>query len=564
MLTAARSLVIVMILLATGAPPAWPSSSADDPALARLIDRALAIETPTRSAAEYAKAAVAYHAIRADLGQFHPARITLDDEVDVDLLRSFVDVRIHEIETVRLHELSPASYFALHVTDSLFVRPCSRTDRTVRLAVNELKRLPAILQSAKDNLKVPARQWTENALAEADNAELLLREELPTACVDDPALKSELLAEGRRALDAVIAYRTWLKEVLLPRSTRSPTWAPELMEVYLREQEQREGYTLDSMLQIAEREQTATREQMAALARRIHPSGDLRRVWEIMKESAPPWEEVLPQAKDDIKRMATWLAQPGHEIVTIPATLDYGAQLTPPLWRRSYSFGGSYQAHNMAGRRSGYYVLTPPDSRLSAEERASILKGYNPYWMHVISYHEWLGHVVHFAIDEDQVTRPIRQAFGANLSQAWAFYLEKLLEDQGYFDTLPHSEQLKTQMARLQMRMWRVQRILTKLLMSRGEMTFDQAVDAYVKEIGMERAAAYIEVQRDSQGPQPPGAEIIGEMQLLSLRDEYQRRMGEHFTLQHFHDDLLRHGELPFKQIRRLMFGGDIGRNEGK
>jgi len=561
----ARCLVVV-ILLVTAAYVAAPvtASSADDPALARLIDRALAVSTPTRSTVEYAQAAAAYRAIRGDLERFHPARVTLEDEVDADLLRSFLDVQIHEIETVRLHELAPASYFALRVTDSLFVRPCSRTDRTVRLAVQELRQLPAILASAKANLKVPARVWTENALAEADNAVVLLGDELPTACVDDPALKVELLSEGQRALQAVKMYRAWLKEVLLPRSTRSPAWAPELMDVYQREREQRDGYTLDKMLQVAEGEEVACREQMAALARRIHPSGDLRRVWETMKEAAPPWEEVLPQARDDVRRATEWLAKPGNAVVTIPGTLDWGVQVTSPLYRRSYSFGGSCQGHNMAGRRSGYYVLTPPEQGLTPEERTSMLKGYNPYWMHVISYHEWLGHVVHFAIDEDLVTRPMRQAGEANLTQAWAFYLEKLLEDKGYFETLPYAERLKTQMARLQMRMWRVQRILTKLRMARGEMTFEQAVDAYVNEIGMERRAAFIEVQRDSQGPQPPGAEIIGELQLISLRDEYQRRMGEHYSLQQFHDALLRYGQLPFKQIRRLMFGGDIGRNEGK
>ncbi|MEM1206098.1 MAG: DUF885 family protein, partial [Acidobacteriota bacterium] len=139
-------------------------------------------------------------------------------------------------------------------------------------------------------------------------------------------------------------------------------------------------------------------------------------------------------------------------------------------------------------------------------------------------------------------------------SQAWSFYLEKLLEAEGYYDTLPHLEALKTRMARRQMRMWRVQRILTKLRMAKGTMTFEQAVDAYVQKIGMEPENAHIEVQRDSQSPSPPGREIVGELLIEQYHDEARKRMGEHFTQRRFHDRLLRWGDLPLPVVRRLLF----------
>jgi len=118
---------------------------------------------------------------------------------------------------------------------------------------------------------------------------------------------------------------------------------------------------------------------------------------------------------------------------------------------------------------------------------------------------------------------------------------------------LPHLEALKTRMARLQMRMWRVQRIVTKIRMALGEMSFDEAVQAYIDKIGMEATNAFIEVQRDSQSPSPPGREIIGERVILEMREAYRRRMGEHYQLRYFHEALLRYGDLPLPTIRRLM-----------
>ena len=252
-----------------------------------------------------------------------------------------------------------------------------------------------------------------------------------------------------------------------------------------------------------------------------------------------------------------WLRGPGAHLVDIPENFDYGVQIASPMARRILSFGGANYGPTIGGHISGYYIVTPLEDRLTDEEKLSRLKSYNPYWTHVISYHEWLGHNVQRAIAEKFNDRPMRSLFWSTyLSQAWSFYLEKLLEDEGYYeDVLPHMEALKTRMARLQMRMWRIQRILTKLLMAKGEMTFDEAVQAYIDKIGMEPTNALIEVQRDSQSPVPPGREIIGEKVLLEIRDEYRRRMGEHYQIKAFHEALLRYGELPLPVVRKLMLG---------
>ena len=264
-------------------------------------------------------------------------------------------------------------------------------------------------------------------------------------------------------------------------------------------------------------------------------------------------------AKRQVESLANWLRGPGSHILTFPDHIDYGVTITPPMSRRGLSFGGESE-DVLAGRPGGFYVLTPLEDCLTPEERASRLRSYSPYWTQVTSYHEWVGHGLHLPNLPKLVAmadkRPIRVMVGNGIGfgQTWAFYLEKLMEDEGYFKTLPYMEELKTRMARLQMRMWRIQRILTKLKMAKGEMNFEEAVDAYVKKSGMEPTNAYIEVQRDSEPCSPPGSEIIGERELLKLKEEYKRRMGEYYTLKKFHDNLLSHGLLNFKQIRRLMF----------
>jgi uncharacterized protein (DUF885 family) len=324
-------------------------------------------------------------------------------------------------------------------------------------------------------------------------------------------------------------------------------------------QEWLDDTTLDDFERIAKVEELATEQQMRELAKRIHPSGELRAVWELMKDETPPWSEVEAMAKRYVQMTADWLDSGGSHLLSIPDRFDYGTVTSTPMARRVLSFGGASYGPTVAGRISGYYVLTPLEEWLSDQERASRLRSYNPYWTHVISYHEWVGHNVQRAwAEKGRAMHPaskVRSGYrSAYLSQAWSFYLEKLFEDEGYYQVLPHAEALKTRMARLQMRMWRIQRILTKVGMAKGTMTFDQAVAAYVDKIGMEPANALIEVQRDCQSPSSPGREIIGERLILDLWQEYQRRLGEHARIRDFHEALLSYGELPLPAIRQLMF----------
>lgn len=549
--------ILLVPVLILGAPPALEArqDARPDTRLAQLVERARQIRPGGRTAEAYREAAERWRSLVADLEGIDRASLALDDQVDYDLLRAHARTEVFELDEIKLHEVNPIRYFALGATNRLFLRPGALGDPAVRAAIRELKALPDAFAAGKALLKSPARTWTENAIYQAHYARVLLDEYVPEAVVEDPALKQELLAAAADARGAVDDFARWLEQDLLPRSTRSPAWKPAEIEFYQFVHEQLDDYGVDRMLEIAEAEDAQLMSEMRALAKQIHPSGDLKTVWEVMKEEAPPWEGVIPMSQDYVDRASAWLGGDGDHVVTIPDYIDYGAALSPPMARRTLSFGGATGGPTVAGRQSGYYILTPLESILTPEEKASRIKSYNPYWTHVISYHEWLGHNVQIAAANEHVTRPMRRMFRSSyLSQAWSFYLEKLLEDEGYYETLPYMERLKTKMARRQMRMWRVQRILTKLKMAKGEMTFDQAVQAYIDRIGMEPTNAFIEVQRDSQSPAPPGREIIGERVILDLREEYKRRMGRHYTLKRFNDTLLTYGDLPFAQIRRLMF----------
>ena len=524
--------------------------------LSALIDATSKVKIIYKNKKEYSEAVTRYREILSSAQSIEYETLNLDDQVDYDLLISHIKTKIFEYDTIKLYTLHPVSYYVLGRTNSLFTRSGAIADKGVKEAIKELDRLPEILSNAKDNLKNPAKVWTQNAIYQAYYAGVLLNDSIPMARVDDPKLKRQLIQSANKASKSVKNFENWLEKDLLKKSKRSPRWKPEEIEFYQFTHEHLDEFGVEAMLEIALNDEIVTRKEMESLAKLIHPSGDLKTVWEKMKDEAPPWQGVLPMAQSFVDIASSWLINEGDHVVTIPTYVDYGARITAPMGRRALSFGGATIGPTVAQRQSGYYIITPLEDRLSKKEKASRIRSYNPYWTNVISYHEWLGHNVQKAAANENVKRKMRQLFrSAYFSQSWSFYLEKLLEDEGFFnDRFDYQSSLKHRMARLQMRMWRIQRIITKLKMAKGEMSFDQAVKDYINKIGMEPTNAFIEVQRDSQTPSPPGREIIGEIVILQLREEYKRRLGSHYSLKRFNDNLLTYGDLPFKHIRRLMF----------
>ena len=529
---------------------------AKENSLSALIDATSKVKIIYKNKIEYSEAVTRYREILSSAQSIEYETLNLDDQVDYDLLISHIKTKIFEYDTIKLYTLHPVSYYVLGRTNSLFTRSGAIADKGVKEAIKELDRLPEILSNAKDNLKNPAKVWTQNAIYQAYYAGVLLNDSIPMARVDDPKLKRQLIQSANKASKSVKNFEKWLDKDLLKRSKRSPRWKPEEIEFYQFTHEHLDEFGVEAMLEIALNDEIVTRKEMESLAKLIHPSGDLKTVWEKMKDEAPPWQGVLPMAQSFVDIASSWLINEGDHVVTIPTYVDYGARITAPMGRRALSFGGATIGPTVAQRQSGYYIITPLEDRLSKKEKASRIRSYNPYWTNVISYHEWLGHNVQKAAANENVKRKMRQLFrSAYFSQSWSFYLEKLLEDEGFFnDRFDYQSSLKHRMARLQMRMWRIQRIITKLKMAKGEMSFDQAVQDYINKIGMEPTNAFIEVQRDSQTPSPPGREIIGEIVILQLREEYKRRLGSHYSLKRFNDNLLTYGDLPFKHIRRLMF----------
>ena len=105
--------------------------------------------------------------------------------------------------------------------------------------------------------------------------------------------------------------------------------------------------------------------------------------------------------------------------------------------------------------------------------------------------------------------------------------------------------------------LWRAARIILDVQLSRGEMTFSEAVQ-FLENMGMERMAASGEVRWQTTLPSYPLSYSLGKHMVKTLKEKIKKMMGSSYTDKFFHDTLIYEGTMP------LTFFEDIFKNKIK
>ena len=87
-------------------------------------------------------------------------------------------------------------------------------------------------------------------------------------------------------------------------------------------------------------------------------------------------------------------------------------------------------------------------------------------------------------------------------------------------------------------------------------MSFDQAVEFFVKEGYQSHAVGLVETKRGSADATYLYY-TLGKLEILKLRADVQARQGTDFDLQKLHDAFMQQGFAPIKIVRRAMLHDD-------
>jgi uncharacterized protein (DUF885 family) len=164
------------------------------------------------------------------------------------------------------------------------------------------------------------------------------------------------------------------------------------------------------------------------------------------------------------------------------------------------------------------------------------------YEMPALTLHESVpGHHLQIALAQEQGELPYyrRNANVTAFIEGWGLYAESLGEDMGMYRT-PYE-----QFGRLSYEMWRACRLVADTGIHWMGWDIEHARQCFTQNTALSPHNIQTELERYIATPGQALAYKIGELNFQALRRDATQRLGSHFDIRAFHDELLGAGALP-------------------
>ena len=489
------------------------------------------------------------------------ARMTAQHMIDSQLVQNDIDAHLLALENIRFWEKNPDLYSS-GITNSIFVimaRTFAPPTQRLKSVIAREKQVPAVFQAARQNLKNPPPIYVDVALEQIPGIISFFQKDVSEAFKDvkDQALLAQFHASNQKVMDELKSYQQWLEKDLKPRANGDFRIGADNYRKKLLFDEDVE-IPLDRLLEIGMANLRLNQQAFKDTAAKIDPNKTPQQLLEELEKDHPAPDKLLQTFRDTLGGLKDFLSQ--HHIVKLPSEVPPIVEETPPFQRAltfaSMDTPGPFEKV----AKEAFFNVTLPEPSWSAKEVEEHMAGFNRGTIISTAVHEvYPGHYTQFLWVPFAPSK-VRKLLGCSSNaEGWAHYSEQMMLDEGYGRT-PGVDQnhdtafLKLRLGQLQDALLRNARFIVGIQMHTGNMTFDQAVEFFQKEGYQSHLNGLRETKRGTSDPTYLYY-TLGKLEILKLRDDYKKKMGDKFSLEQFHNELLKQGFPPIKLVRQLMLG---------
>jgi uncharacterized protein (DUF885 family) len=516
----------------------------------------------------------ALHDWEKKLGTIDPKALDAEPAADYQILLNSIRAQLLQLEIVRPWEKNPDTYSS-GVTGSIFSlmeRNYAPANVRLRAVVEREKLIPQVLLDARKNLKNPPLIYTQIALEQIDDLAAFFTNDVPAAFADadDAQTKADFARTNPAVVAALKSYGVWMKSDLLPRSKGDFRYGADTFSKALAYDEMVDT-PLDRLLAIGLADLHKNQAEFARVARLVDPAKTPQQELAELASIHPAPDKLLQAFQDKFSSEIAFIKS--HHIITLPSDVEPVLEETPPFMRAttqaSMDAPGPFETHST----KAYFNVTLPEKDWSPERIAEHMAAFNVGTLVSTSVHEaYPGHYVQFLF-EPQFPSTIRKLIGANTNvEGWAHYCEQMMLDEGYGQPNygpvegpsqdPREAEKEANLIRLgqlQDALLRDARFVVGIRMHTGvggAMTQEQAVQFFVDEGYQSKAIGEMETKRGTSDALYLYY-TLGKLEIMKLREDVKKKQGAAFSLQTFHDDLMKQGTAPIKVIRKAMLHDD-------
>lgn len=493
-----------------------------------------------------------------ELAAIDPARLGAANAIDYEILRNHVEFSVWSSEVLREHEWNPMRYGVGDALYALLAREFAPLEERLQSLHQRLKGIPAVLSAARENLIDPPKIHTETAIRQNDGAISLVSKSLDEFLALAPGKEEELAQAREAALQALQGHGRWMREELLPRSTRSFRIGEEKYRAKL-------SYTLHSDLSMEEILERALhrldelQEELYSTALPLYrehrpDAGEgaladrpavIRAVLDMLADSHPTDSSIVEDARQDLAEVTEFTRE--SKIVSVP---DEPLQIiVMPEFRRGVSTAYCDSPGPLEESGETFYAISPTPQDWTPERKLSFYREYNDFMLQDLTVHEAIpGHYLQLAHSNRlQAPTMVRAIFSSGtFIEGWAVYAEQVMVERGFGGARFKMQQLKMLTRAV------INAVLDQKIHA-GSMTEQEAMDMMMgqgfQEDG-EAAGKWIRAQLTSA---QLSTYFVGITEHNDMRDAWTERNGPIRDWQAYHDRVLSFGSPPVRFVRGLL-----------
>jgi len=480
---------------------------------------------------------------------------------DYRVLRAAVANELFSFEAMASYTSNPMTYANAFDVSIYIKRDFAPLEDRVRSIIAIEKEAPRVLAAARANLdsSLP-KPYVETAIEVANGSADFLGKELVEALKDlkNEALLAEFNAGNQLAIAELRRYAEWLKTKHLPKAHDHYALGRDKFQAMLTEGELiplSPEYLLEVGLVELHREQAA----FARAAKAIDPSKPPIEVFKAIQKDHPTEDSLIPDVRKNLEAIRQFLVD--HHIVTLPSEVRVRVEETPQFARATSFASMDAPGPFETKATEAFYYVTPTEKNWTPQQKEEWLTAFNYYTTDVVSIHEaYPGHYVQFLCEQASSATRIEKIFSSYaFVEGWAHYTEQMLLDEGFgasavasSDPADQLKAAKYRLAQSDEALLRLSRLCVSLKTHCQGMSVAEATKFFQDNCYYEAKPAHQEAIR---GTFDPGYlyYTLGKQQLLKLRRDYQKQEGAAYSLQKFHDEVLRHGCPPIRLLREIM-----------
>lgn len=468
------------------------------------------------------------------------AELNSEHKIDWAVLEKVYELWKFDFYERRMHELNPDVSEELGgLIFIMFTREYAPLEKRIDAIAARIEKMPKFLEEFRSRFEKsqPVKLWTELAIEKTQNMMGLFMFILQTAMgkvSDEVYHRLQKAIEGLQP--ALKVHMEWLHGLL---SKTKEEWAlgREKFEKLIQLREL--GMNSAEILQLGIKYLEELKAERERVAKQIAPGKSVEEVLAMIESKAPKtFEEALEFTRKTMEEARNFVRE--KNIATIYPEDVLLVEETPAFLAPVVPFAALMMPAKFDKPQIGIYIVTRP------KNLANLGKHLNYPSIRNTAVHEaFPGHFLQGAIsNRGSVIRLLAE--GTETVEGWAHYCEELMREKGFITDL------ETQFIQVNDMIWRAVRIIVDVKLSRGEMSFEEAVRMLMREANMSEEAAVAEVKRYTQTPGYQLSYLLGKHLILQLKEEIKKKMGDKFDEKNFHDTVLSNGYLPLSMLRKV------------